>query len=175
MHFLFFLVPYLLVLIASFLSSPTYTYAQQDQQISIPRITPYWIKRAEYAVEESLVLSKAHGQTTSDSIFSPKSLLTSIPSAIGGLAIVTGSLIAWFRVQGRGKTFKKYLAAIDIAQKVYLENKGNDKKKAKKELQETFEKMETDIDLASANKKIDDSQRTTLDHTIERIVSENKS
>lgn len=149
--------------------------AQQDQ-LSSPNITPYWIKRVPYTTAAGLVLSKPKSTSSQDtSFFSSKNLLTTIPSSIGGLFIAAGSLFAWLRVRRKGKTFKNYLQKIELAEQTYMQSKGKTKAsimKALKQYKEVLSNLQNEIDLSTANKKIDDEQRTTLFHALDRKLTQ---
>lgn len=146
------------------------------QQVSLPNITPYWIKRVPYTTAAGLILSKSKASSSPiDSLFSPKNLLTTIPGSVGGLSILAGSLFAWWRVRKKGKTFKSYLQKIELAEQTYQKNKGKTKESAQKALRDfkkTLTDFQNDIDLAAANKKIDEEQRTTLFHDLDRKLAQ---
>lgn len=156
-----------------FLTIAPFTYAQQ---VSLPNITPYWIKRVPYTTAVGLVLSKPKTSSSPiDSLLSPRNLLTTIPGSIGGLFIAAGSLFAWLRVRRKGKTFKNYLQKIELAEQTYMQNKGETKdsaSKARKQYKETLSNLQNDIDLSTADKKIDDEQRTTLFHDLDRKLAQ---
>ncbi len=146
------------------------------QQLTIPNITPYWIKRTAYTTAEGLVLSKPKGSSSQDSsLFSSKNLFTTIPSAAGGLGILAGSLLTWWKVQGKRKAFKEYMKQIEVALEPLRENKEKGSANTKtlvNRVKESLTNLQTEIDLATANKKIDEDQRTTLEHTITRKLNE---
>jgi len=149
-------------------------YAQQ--QINIPGISPYWIKRQAYDNAGALVLSKLKSaQAAGDSLFSPKGLLTIIPSVLGGSVIAAGSVFAWLNSQKRKKVFKKYMEEITSIENVYSSSVINNPKnrlKSLTKLKEDFSALQEKADLSSANKQIDEQQRTTISHTIERKLDE---
>ncbi len=156
------------------LSHPYPSFAQLDQ-LSIPNITPYWIKRQAYDTSKSLVLSKGKSsQASQDSFFSGKSLLTVIPSVAGGGGIVLGSVLTWLNIQKKQKMFKKYMDEIVQAEKEYDEAKIKNPKQRNtlSQLKEKFSKLLEEADLAVGDKKIDDDHRTTISHTIERKLEE---
>jgi len=146
------------------------------QQIAIPSITPYWIKRATYDTSTALVLSKGKSsQTAQESFFANKSLLTGIPSVVGGASIVAGSILAWLGRGKKQKQFKKYMEMVTSSEKVYSQAKIKNPKTAGKQfaqLKDTFSKLQEEVDLAAANRKIDDQQRTTIENTIQRKLEE---
>lgn len=163
----------IIVLIAK-ISFPPKAYAQD--QISLPSITPYWIKRQVYSNAGALLLSKLKSaQAAQDSAFSPKGLLTIIPSILGGSAVAAGSVFAWLSVQKRKKVFKKYMNDIVLAENAYssavVDNPKNRVKMLAK-LKEDFSALQEKADLSSANRQIDEQQRTTISHTIERKLEE---
>jgi hypothetical protein len=171
-----FLLVLLPILLSYLLIFPKQSAAQENQ-FSLPNnIQPFWIKRASYSTSEGLVLSRPKSPSAQDqSLFSSKNLLTTIPSAVGGLTIVAGSIFAALRVRGKTRTFKKYMEKISIAEQTFAQSQKEGKKpkaSALKELKETFSNMQNEIDLATANKKIDEDQRTTLNHTLERKLSQ---
>lgn len=154
------------------LSHPYHIFAQTDQ-LSIPNITPYWIKRQAYDVSKSLVLSKNKvSQTPQDT--ATKNMLTVIPSVAGGGAIVIGSILTWLSVQKKQKEFKKYMNLIAMAEKEYDETKIKNPKQHNidNQLKEKLSNLLEQADLATADKKIDNDQRTTISHTINRKFEE---
>ncbi len=163
----FFLAPLLFIVLYFGSYSPPYSFAQQNP-LSMPSISPYWIKRAPYSTTTSLVLSKPKGgqMGQDNSFFSAKNLPTIIPSFIGGFSIFAGSLFTWLRVKRKNKMFKDYMQKISVEEEKY------DKSKGVKALKEQFLNFQNEIDLLAANKKIDEEQRTTLSHAMERKLSE---
>ncbi len=146
-------------------------YAQE--QLVIPNISPYWIKRQSYDNSSSLVLAKnKQAQSNQDSF---KGFLTIIPSIAGGGVIALGSILAWLNGQKRRKLFKQYMNDITLLEKDYsssvLKNPKNRSRIIVK-LKEDFSNLKEKADLSAANKAIDDDQRTTIFNTIERKLEE---
>jgi len=149
-------------------------YAQE--QVKIPGITPFWIKRQVYYNAGALVLSKLKSaQAAQDSPLSPKGLLTIIPSILGGSVIAAGSVFAWLNSQKRKKVFKKYMEEVVSMENDYSSSVVNNPKNRAKslaKLKEDFSALQEKADLSAANKQIDDQQRNSISHTIERKLDE---
>lgn len=154
------------------------TAAQQDQQIAIPSITPYWIKRQAYDTATALVLSKGKGGSQNPSFLSSVNLGTAIPSTAGALSIILGSMFTWIKLKSKHKLYEKYMQQITNAEMTFNQSRRGDpntKKKAAKALEEVLLKSQEQIDLSAADKKIDAEQRTSLAHIIERKLAEVKN
>lgn len=164
--------------IAIFFVSPP-VFADEAQSFD-NRVTTPFVKRSAYNIAsgEGSTLAK-HGKSSKsqNSSFSPFSnTTTGILSAIGGgISVIGGAVFTWVRYKRKNSLFNSYLKQIEDQKRIFqaeIKSKPENKGKILTGLQEIFKKIQENAELASADKKIEESQMTVIDHKIERVLAE---
>ncbi len=162
----------ILIIVAVYFSFPkTQLFAQTDQ-IFIPNVTPAFILRTPYQTASSGAIIRK-GSTTTTTTTNPVFNLAVIGPALGGiLTVLLGSGFTWFKLNRRKKTFNSYMKHfmdVETTYKTQLEQK---EKNAKKTFVDILLQIQQEVELAAADKKIDEEQRTAISHRIQRKLDE---
>jgi len=162
----------ILIIVAVYFSFPkTQLFAQTDQ-IFIPNVTPAFILRTPYQTASSGAIIGKGGKTTTTTT-SPVFNLAVIGPALGGiLTVALGSAFTLIKSNRKKKIFNAYMKHVIDVEATYKTQVEQKEKNAKKTLTEALQQIQQEAELAAADKKIDEDQRTALSHRIQRKLDE---
>ncbi len=162
----------ILIIVAVYFSLPKIQLFAQTDQIFIPNVTPTFIIRTPYQTASSgAIIGK--GAKTTTTTTSPVFNLAVIGPALGGiLTVALGSAFTLIKSNRKKKIFNAYMKHITDVEATYKIQVEQKEKNAKKTLMEALQQIQQEAELAAADKKIDEDQRTAVSHRIQRKLDE---